>query len=129
MKDIRVDSLGRQRCWNCGGTNFTQQRTLRSKVTVGVGALATKKKLRCVSCGEYNDVGSAKPYNGPASKRAAKKSGALALDKELSQQQPQQPAAPVAPPPSNPPAGWYADPQGGPGQRWWDGDSWTDTTT
>lgn len=29
------------------------------------------------------------------------------------------------PPPS--PAGWYADPQGPPGQqRWWDGQQWTD---
>jgi hypothetical protein len=25
------------------------------------------------------------------------------------------------------PPGWYADPAGGPGQRWWDGYAWTDT--
>jgi Domain of unknown function (DUF4328)/Protein of unknown function (DUF2510) len=26
------------------------------------------------------------------------------------------------------PPGWYADPAGGPGQRWWDGYAWTETT-
>lgn len=69
MKDIEVDEQGRQRCWNCGGLNFTQQRTMRSKVAFGVGALVAKKKLRCVRCGEYNDVGGAKVYRGPASRK------------------------------------------------------------
>jgi Protein of unknown function (DUF2510) len=27
---------------------------------------------------------------------------------------------------SQPPAGWYPDPSGVPGQRWWDGTSWSD---
>jgi uncharacterized RDD family membrane protein YckC len=27
---------------------------------------------------------------------------------------------------SLPPAGWYPDPSGDPGQRWWDGERWTD---
>ncbi len=27
-------------------------------------------------------------------------------------------------PPSGPPAGWYPDPYGGPGQRYWDGSAW-----
>jgi TM2 domain-containing membrane protein YozV len=32
--------------------------------------------------------------------------------------------------PANPPAGWYPDPHGGPGQTYWDGQQWrTDTTT
>ncbi len=26
------------------------------------------------------------------------------------------------------PPGWYPDPAGGPGQRWWDGYAWTDST-
>lgn len=56
------------------------KRTVRSKMMVGVGTMVTKKKLKCLSCGEFNDVGSAKPYTGPKSKRAAKKSGALAID-------------------------------------------------
>ncbi len=80
MKDIRIDDQGRRRCWNCGGTGFTEKRTTRSKLMVGVGALVTKKKLKCQSCGEYNDTGSSKPYTGPASKRAAKKSGGAAID-------------------------------------------------
>jgi hypothetical protein len=37
--------------------------------TVAVGALLTKKKLKCQTCGEYNDAGSAKPYDGPASRK------------------------------------------------------------
>jgi hypothetical protein len=67
MQDIRIDQQGRQRCWNCGGLNFTQQRTARSKVGFGISSALTKPKLRCVRCSEYNDVGSARPYTGPAS--------------------------------------------------------------
>jgi hypothetical protein len=29
---------------------------------------------------------------------------------------------------ANPPAGWYPDPSGQPGQRWWDGSTWTEQT-
>jgi hypothetical protein len=29
---------------------------------------------------------------------------------------------------SPPPAGWYPDPNGTPGQRWWNGASWSDAT-
>jgi hypothetical protein len=32
-----------------------------------------------------------------------------------------QPAAPTAPP-----AGWYDDPHGDSGKRWWDGSAWTE---
>jgi hypothetical protein len=38
-------------------------------MTVGVGALATKKKLKCQQCDEYNQVGNAKPYAGPENKK------------------------------------------------------------
>jgi hypothetical protein len=73
MKDIRIDSDGQQRCWNCGGKDcFTEKRTTRSKVMVGVGSLVTKKKLKCQICGEYNDTGSAKPYEGAASRKYRK---------------------------------------------------------
>jgi hypothetical protein len=36
----------------------------------------------------------------------------------------------TTPPPGsvNPPAGWYPDPSGQPGQRWWDGSAWTEQT-
>lgn len=81
MQDIRIDSEGRQRCWNCGSpAGFAHKRTTRSKVAVGVGALATKKKLKCQACGEYNDVGAAKPYKGPSSRRAAIKAGTNLVD-------------------------------------------------
>jgi hypothetical protein len=62
MQDIRIDDNGDQRCWKCGGKNFDNKRTARSKMLVGVGALATHKKLKCQSCGEYNQTGSAKPF-------------------------------------------------------------------
>lgn len=69
MKDVRIDAASELRCWNCGGKGFTEKRTMRSKALVGVGALLTKKKLKCQTCGEYNDTGSAKPWTGPASKQ------------------------------------------------------------
>jgi uncharacterized protein DUF2510/uncharacterized protein DUF4328 len=34
-------------------------------------------------------------------------------------------AIPPSGPPSGPPPGWYADPAGSGGQRWWDGTRWT----
>jgi len=70
LKDIRIDDQQRQRCWNCGGINFTTQRTTRSKL-FGLLCLLTKPKLRCVRCGEYNDPGNAKHYQGPASRKYA----------------------------------------------------------
>lgn len=45
------------------------KRTFRSKMLVGVGALLTKKKLKCQTCGEYNDTGSAKPFTGPEARK------------------------------------------------------------
>lgn len=72
MKDVRMDGNGDLRCWNCGSKGFKSKRTLRSKALVGVGALITKKKLKCETCGEYNDTGNAKPYNGPEARKYRK---------------------------------------------------------
>ena len=72
MKDIRIDSDGSPRCWNCGARGFTEKRTLRSKALVGVGALLTKKKMKCQQCGEYNDTGNGKPWDGPAGRKYRK---------------------------------------------------------
>jgi hypothetical protein len=68
-----VDSDGEFRCWNCGNKGLLAKRTFRSKMLVGVGALLTKKKLKCQTCGEYNDTGSAKPFTGPASRKWRKR--------------------------------------------------------
>jgi len=73
MKDVRVDSDGEFRCWNCGNKGLLAKRTFRSKVLIGVGALLTKKKLKCQTCGEYNDTGNAKPYDGPADRKWRKR--------------------------------------------------------
>lgn len=71
-----MDEDGELRCWNCGSKGMRQKRTGRAHIigwaTVGVGALATKKKLKCMVCGEYNDTGSAKPYTGPEGKKYRK---------------------------------------------------------
>ncbi|MGZ7006387.1 MAG: hypothetical protein ACXVLX_12365, partial [Ilumatobacteraceae bacterium] len=65
MKNVRVDSEGEFRCWNCGMKGLLAKRTFRAKMLVGVGALLTKKKLKCQTCGEYNDTGNAEPFTGP----------------------------------------------------------------
>lgn len=72
MKDVRIDENSELRCWNCGGKGFTEKRTTRAKVLVGVGALLTKKKLKCQTCGEYNDTGNAKPFTGPEDRKYRK---------------------------------------------------------
>lgn len=72
MKNVRIDHEGNSRCWNCGSKGFTEKRTTRSKVLVGVGTFMTKKKLKCQRCGEYNDVGNGQPYTGPAGRKYRK---------------------------------------------------------
>ncbi|MGQ0624485.1 MAG: SHOCT domain-containing protein [Sporichthyaceae bacterium] len=108
MKDIRIDTNGDQRCWNCGSKSFTQKRTARSKVmgvtagiaTVGVAALsplATKKKLKCQACDEYNDVGTAKPWTGPSNEKLAKKFGTDDVPKADGPSAPPAPVRPATP--------------------------------
>lgn len=152
MRNVRVDTNGEMRCWKCGGKSLLAKRTFRSKVAVGVGALLTKKKLKCQLCGEYNDSGNAKPYKGPASRRLGKKYGSFTamhgardgsevIDDDPSEDVPDDdeaagvtsppPPAPAAPPPPaalappTMPAGWHPDPVGRFQHRWWDGTQWT----
>ncbi|MEO0494052.1 MAG: SHOCT domain-containing protein [Actinomycetota bacterium] len=82
MKDIRIDTDGTPRCWNCGSKGLTSKRTFRSKAMVGVGALVTKKKLKCQRCGEYNDTGSGKPYEGPKARKYRKEWEAEKAERE-----------------------------------------------
>lgn len=65
MKDMRVDMAAEFRCCNCDNKGLIEKRPFRSKGLIGVGALLTKKKLKCQTCGEYPDTGNAKPYTGP----------------------------------------------------------------
>jgi len=67
MRDVQIDKEQNLRCWKCGGKSFSERRTTRSKVLVGVGSLVTNKKLKCRTCGEYNLMGNAKPFTGPGS--------------------------------------------------------------
>lgn len=72
MKDICIDNGGNPRCYNCGSKSFVEKRTFRSKAAFGVGSLLTHKKLKCVNCGEYNDTGNGKPWNGPSNRKYRK---------------------------------------------------------
>ena len=148
MKDIRIDGDGEYRCWNCGGKGLLAKRTLRSKAMCGVGALLTKKELKCQTCGEYNDTGGAKPYDGPASRKYRKMYDQEQSKKTATQRQAEadtaarlarieaaeaaeaaaaQPAGPAAPPPppNARPAAWLADPSGRHELRYYDGTGWT----
>jgi DNA-directed RNA polymerase subunit RPC12/RpoP len=70
MKNIRFDTDGTARCYNCGSKGFTEKRTVRSKVMgLGIGSMATKKKMKCQRCGKYNDPGNGRPYDGPSSRK------------------------------------------------------------
>lgn len=157
MRNVRIDTIGQLRCWNCGMNSFKRKRTMRAKVigtaTVGLGALVTKKKAQCEACNEYNDLGNAKPYKGPASKRLGKKYSTLTnmhgaavaetdtpLDDDLEPIAPAPasvaPAGPTPSPPAPAPtlmppapgtaAGWLPDPSGRAEQRYWDGGRWTE---
>lgn len=94
VKDIRVDADGEFRCWNCGNKGLLAKRTFRSKMLVGVGALLTKKKLKCQTCGEFNDTGNAKPFTGPEDRKwrktyeqqqAAKSASVLAAEQRAAE--------------------------------------------
>ena len=143
MKSVRVDTTGELRCWNCGGASFREKRTVRSKMMVGVGSLATKKKMKCHLCDEFNDVGSAKPYKGPASKRRGKKLGTFtnmhgqvvtepAIRVEvINQAIPQGTLQAIQPTPQpiralSAPAGWLADPTSRHELRYWTGTAWSE---
>lgn len=55
MRVVGVDKEGRQRCWFCGGLEFTAARMTREKVVLGIYATVTRPTIRCAHCGEYGD--------------------------------------------------------------------------
>lgn len=65
MKETQVDAEGNVRCPVCGATDFSDKRTGKAKLvgvaTVGVGALAMPKRLKCRGCGTNLKRGG-KPY-------------------------------------------------------------------
>lgn len=138
MRNVRVDTKGELRCWNCGSTSFREKRTLRSKALIGVGAMLTKKKMKCQVCGQYNDVGDAQPYKGPAQKRLGKKYGTMvnmhgadvpeAVEADVPDPVETGGTPPPPPPPvvASIPAGWNPDPLGRHELRYWDGTQWTE---
>ena len=60
---VGLDTDGNQHCWKCGGQGFTQERVPQATDLLGIHVILTMHKLRCVHCGEYNDVGSAIEYS------------------------------------------------------------------
>ncbi|MBI2692614.1 MAG: SHOCT domain-containing protein [Solirubrobacterales bacterium] len=69
MKRTYVDADGNVTCPKCGAKNsFTSKRSGKAKVlgvaTVGVGAVATVKRLQCQGCGTYLKTGGSPPPAG-----------------------------------------------------------------
>jgi hypothetical protein len=64
MKDICIDELNRERCWNCGGQEFNAVDSLLTRIEEHVAAAAGTHR-RCARCGEGNRVGHAQLYAGP----------------------------------------------------------------
>lgn len=59
MKDVII-KLNSLVCAYCRTADkFEAKRTFRAKATFGIGALLTHKKLKCIACGHYNQVGNA----------------------------------------------------------------------
>ncbi len=62
MRVVVLDKHGNQHCWKCGGQGFTHEHVPQSVEVLGIHDVLTTPKLRCVHCGEYNDIGSAVEY-------------------------------------------------------------------
>jgi len=65
MKDIRLDSLNRTRCWKCGGKSFEPLSSHLSRGLENKGSLLHQPNLECTRCGAHNKVGNAVRYEGP----------------------------------------------------------------
>ncbi len=56
MKRGVLDEDGAVRCPKCRSTSFRTKRSFKAKAalipTVGVGALAAPKRIKCLACGE-----------------------------------------------------------------------------
>jgi len=63
MRLVVVDKDGNQHCWKCGGQGFTNDRTTRVMGELGNRTTFSTSKLRCVHCGEFNDLRSAVEYS------------------------------------------------------------------
>jgi DNA-directed RNA polymerase subunit RPC12/RpoP len=55
MRIVGIDKDGNQRCWWCGGQEFSKARSTRETVVLGVHLTMTKPTLRCGHCGRYSD--------------------------------------------------------------------------
>ena len=97
VKNAEVDDTGRPTCWSCGSAALKLQRTTRSKLAAGPAALATKRKLKCLTCGVYNDR--------RFGQRPGDQHQELSEDVRAGQ--------------------WAVDPTGRHELRWWDGSVWT----
>lgn len=64
MRNVKVDKLGKLRCWHCGARAFGGVRTLPARV-VRLRAFLTGRAARCFRCGQLNKIGRPEAYNGP----------------------------------------------------------------
>ena len=56
MHIVGIDKDGNQRCWWCGGQEFTRARVTPETIVLGVPVATAKPTLRCAHCGEHNDA-------------------------------------------------------------------------
>lgn len=101
-----------KKCTNSVVANFGRNtgRWTAAVTTVGMSEVGFMARKKCRSCGHQLSLH-------------------LGVDAHTPQPAVQvQSAPPQREAPSGPPPGWYNDPQGIAGQRWWDGHVWTDHT-
>lgn len=115
LGEVGVQGAAGLACPRCGSTQFTAKRSKKGKVigvtTLGVGVLlAPKSQVKCVACGNmYKRGGRSDTIGHPPQAPTVV----------------HVPATPQAP--TGTPAGWYPDPTGRHGQRWWGGATWMDS--
>lgn len=95
LKNVLIDEDMVHRCWNCGGKNFKEQRTAANKLLWGArggptkGGPGTDRKLRCLTCGQYNDIGRiTQRYQGPADPKYVEAYKKEVANKQRAQQAP-----------------------------------------
>jgi hypothetical protein len=54
---MAVDKQGNQHCWRCGGQGFAHEHVPSTVDLLGIHAVLTTPRLRCLHCGEYSDIG------------------------------------------------------------------------
>lgn len=112
-----------QKCTNSALANLGRNtgRATTAMFTLGMSEVGFKMRKECRACGHQMSLHGRQGTSEVVQTRSAPVSAPVRVSAP-----PAPPARPAAP--QGPPPGWYNDPQGVAGQRWWDGTSWTEHT-